>query len=67
MSKLKYFLVGDEQKSGFIHGFLSGLFILIFFAISLFAENVELYQVHNNGRAYKIGYFLGLICLMVYR
>lgn len=41
---------------GLWHGFISP----VTFVISLFSDNVNLYEVHNNGNWYDFGFVLGL-------
>jgi len=57
--------VGTPTDDGTIAGFWLGLwhgFILFFtFIISLFNQNVGIYEVHNSGWAYNLGYLLGVI------
>lgn len=56
---------GTPTDDGTIAGFWLGLwhgFILFFtFIISLFNQNVGIYEVHNSGWAYNLGYLLGVI------
>jgi len=40
---------------GLWHGFISP----VTFVISLFSDNVNLYEVHNNGNWYDFGFVLG--------
>lgn len=55
--------VGLVDTDGDIAGFWSGLwhgFIApITFAISLFTDNVNVYDVHNNGNWYDFGFVVG--------
>ena len=57
-------LVGSENEEGKVAGFWLGLwhgFIAPFtFIISLFNQNVHIYEVHNSGNWYNLGYLLGL-------
>jgi len=43
---------------GVWHGFIAPLV----FVISLFKSNVSIYEVHNNGAWYNLGYLFGLCC-----
>jgi len=56
---------GTPTDDGTIAGFWLGLwhgFILFFtFIISLFNRSVGIYEVHNSGWAYNLGYLLGVI------
>jgi len=54
---------GIENEFGVNAGFLRGLwhgFIAPFtFIISLFSENINMYEVHNNGGWYDFGFVIG--------
>ena len=57
--------VERTQDSGnIIYGFWSGLWhgwvSPITFIISLFSDNVNFYEVHNNGGWYNFGFLLGI-------
>ena len=55
--------VGNPAPSGDIAGFWLGLwhgFIApVTFFVSLFTDNVNLYEVHNNGNWYDFGFVIG--------
>lgn len=51
--------MADGNIAGFWHGFWHGLIAPITFFISLFSENVHIYEVHNNGGWYNFGFVLG--------
>jgi hypothetical protein len=51
--------VGYEAPAGFWYGLWHGIIAPITFIISLFNENVEMYEVHNNGNWYNFGFVLG--------
>lgn len=57
---------GLATEQGRIAGFWLGLwqgFIAPFvFVISLFKTGVNIYEVHNNGNWYNLGYLFGLAC-----
>lgn len=57
-------LAGTENAEGEIAGFWLGLwqgFISPFaFIVSLFSENVGIYEVHNNGNWYNLGFMIGV-------
>lgn len=57
-------LTDTPNEEGHISGFWSGLWhgiiAPITFAISLFSDNVSLYDVHNSGGWYDFGFLLGL-------
>jgi hypothetical protein len=58
-------LVNSENAQGKVAGFWQGLghgFIAFFtFLVSLFNENVSIYEVHNNGKWYDFGFILGVM------
>jgi hypothetical protein len=55
--------VGASSSNGDVAGFWLGLWHGIIapvtFVISLFTDNVNLYEVHNNGNWYDLGFVLG--------
>ena len=55
--------VGNAAEGGDVAGFWQGLwhgFIApVTFVISLFTEDVNLYEVHNSGNWYDFGFVLG--------
>ena len=56
-------LVNTPNEEGEVAGFWLGLwqgFISPFtFLISLFSDNVHVYEAHNNGNLYNFGFFFG--------
>ena len=50
---------GGGQAAGFWLGLWHGIIAPITFAISLFTDSVNLYEVHNNGNWYDFGFVLG--------
>jgi hypothetical protein len=58
-------LVGSPDQNGRVAGFWHGLwhgFIVLFtFVVSLFSDNVRIYEVHNNGNWYNFGFVLGMM------
>ncbi len=58
-------MLNTANISGEIAGFWQGLwhgFIGLFtFIISLFKDNVTVYEVHNNGGWYNFGFILGMM------
>jgi len=46
--------------AGFWRGWWQGLISPITFVISLFSEQVRVYEVHNNGGWYNFGFLLGV-------
>lgn len=55
----------DEEGdvAGFWWGLWHGIIAPITFVISLFSDNVHIYEVHNNGGWYNFGYLLGLMVI----
>ena len=55
--------IGAAPEGGNVAGFWLGLwhgFIApVTFVVSLFTDNVNLYEVHNNGNWYDFGFVLG--------
>jgi len=51
----------DEEGNvaGFWKGLWHGIIAPITFIVSLFADNVHFYEVHNNGNWYNFGFVLG--------
>ena len=49
----------DGSVAGFFTGLWQGLICLFAFFISLFSDNVRMYEVHNNGNWYNFGFLLG--------
>ncbi len=50
----------EGQIAGFWQGLWHGFIALITFFVSLFNENVSIYEVHNNGGWYNFGFILGV-------
>ena len=51
--------MGDP--AGFWMGLWHGFIALFTFIISLFNDKVSIYEVHNSGNFYNLGYILGLM------
>ena len=51
----------DGKVAGFWKGLWSGFIILFSFIISLFNDNVTIYEVHNSGGWYNFGFLLGIM------
>ena len=49
-----------QQLAGFWLGLWHGIITPVTFVISLFNDNVNIYEVHNNGNWYNFGFVLGL-------
>jgi len=52
---------GDGELAGFWLGLWHGFISLFTFVISLFKDNVSIYEVNNNGGWYNFGYLLGVM------
>ncbi len=51
----------DGDLAGFWLGLWHGFIALFSFVISLFHEGVTVYEVHNSGNLYDLGFVLGLM------
>lgn len=49
----------DGDTAGFFLGWWHGIIVPVTFVISLFTDNVNIYEVHNNGNWYDFGFALG--------
>jgi len=49
----------NGNVAGFWRGLWQGLIAPIAFVVSLFKDNVSIYEVHNNGGWYNFGFLLG--------
>jgi len=54
----------EGRVAGFWWGLWHGIITPITFVISLFNQNVQIYEVHNNGGWYSFGYLLGLSIIL---
>lgn len=54
----------DGNLGGFWDGLWQGVIAPITFIVSLFNHNVAMYEVHNNGGWYNLGYLLGLAIIL---
>jgi hypothetical protein len=52
--------VGAQDLAGFWLGLWHGLISPITFVVSLFTDDVSVYEVHNNGNWYDTGFILGV-------
>jgi hypothetical protein len=53
----------DGDVAGFWRGLWHGVIAPITFIVSLFNDNVSLYEVHNSGGWYDFGFILG-VCII---
>ena len=49
----------EGKPAGFLSGAIHGVIAPISFFLSLFMDNVAIYDVHNNGGWYDFGFVLG--------
>jgi hypothetical protein len=50
-----------EDAAGFWMGLWHGFILPVTFVISLFTDNVSVYEVVNDGNWYDFGFFLGVL------
>jgi len=50
-----------EAPAGFLKGLWHGFILLFTFLVSLFRDGVGVYDTHNNGNLYNLGYVLGVM------
>lgn len=50
---------GDGDVAGFWLGLWHGIIAPITFLVSLFTDDVNLYEVHNSGNWYDFGFVIG--------
>ena len=54
---------GDQRAvAGFWLGLWQGFIAPFVFVVSLFMNNLNIYEIHNNGALYNFGYLFGLAC-----
>ena len=51
--------VMDQNVAGFFMGLWHGIIAPFTFIVSLFTENINMYEVHNTGGWYDFGFVLG--------
>jgi hypothetical protein len=60
-------LVNTPDEAGKVAGFWAGLWhgiiAPITFIMSLFSDNVDVYEVHNNGNWYNFGFLIGMMII----
>lgn len=49
-----------EEPAGFWLGLWQGIIFPVTFVVSLFTDDVSVYEVANNGNWYDFGFFLGV-------
>jgi hypothetical protein len=50
----------EEEVAGFFTGLWHGIIAPVTFIISLFIKSINIYEVHNNGAWYNLGFLLGI-------
>jgi hypothetical protein len=50
-----------EDPAGFLLGLWHGIILPVTFVISLFTDDVNIYEVVNNGNWYDFGFVLGVL------
>jgi len=50
-----------SDPAGFWKGLWHGFIVLFTFVISLFTDKVGIYEIHNSGNLYNLGYVLGVM------
>ncbi len=53
-------LDADGKSAGFWLGLWHSVISMVTFIISLFSDNVNVYEVHNSGNWYDFGFMLGV-------
>ena len=53
-----------EDAPGFWMGLWHGIILPVTFVISLFTDNVSVYEVANDGNWYDFGFFLGVLLFL---
>jgi hypothetical protein len=53
--------VPADQQAGFWLGLWQGLIIPVAFVVSLFNPDVGIYEIHNSGAWYNLGFLLGIV------
>lgn len=54
----------EEKPAGFWAGLWHGIICVVTFIISLFTENVSMYEVNNTGNWYNFGFLLGAAIIL---
>jgi hypothetical protein len=52
-----------EKAAGFWSGLWHGLICVVTFIISLFSDNVHMYEVNNSGNWYNLGFLIGVMII----
>jgi hypothetical protein len=52
--------INPGNKAGFLIGVWHGVIIIVTFVVSLFTNDVGIYEVNNTGWPYNLGFIIGL-------
>ncbi len=52
---------GARDVAGFWKGLWHGFIVLLTFIVSLFSDSVGIYESHNSGNLYNLGFLLGVM------
>lgn len=53
----------DGEVAGFWMGIWHGLIAPVTFVVSLFNRSVSVYEIHNNGGWYNVGFLFGMMTI----
>ena len=53
----------QDNPAGFWYGLWHGIIAVITLIIHVFNENVAVYEIHNTGGWYDLGFLMGVICI----
>ncbi len=53
----------DAEAAGFFVGLWHGILLLVSLVVSFFTDDVRIYEAHNTGIAYDIGFVLGVLAV----
>ena len=53
--------MAQQPPAGFLLGVWHGFTVMFTFIVSLFADSVGVYEVHNTGWPYNLGYVFGIM------
>ena len=53
----------EGEVAGFWQGLWHGIIAPVTFVISLFSDTVHVYEVHNNGNWYVVGFLVGITAI----
>ncbi|PIT88807.1 MAG: hypothetical protein COU29_00290 [Candidatus Magasanikbacteria bacterium CG10_big_fil_rev_8_21_14_0_10_36_32] len=55
----EHIAASNGHVAGFVLGLWHGMIAPVTFVMSLFTDNVNFYEIHNNGGWYNLGFVLG--------